>query len=156
MWKFYPHLHSWSICEFDPHVQKFHVHILSKNLVSKIDQNNGLFSMEPDLHGTRLEGHPNTIPMSWIQWSQWFVDPSNGHDSVACWIPPPIGFQGHLLNPYSGHRMETVYQKGFPVGRTSVFRQVPCGNASHTFTVKEFAKPTHMCKNWTFTYWAKP
>ena len=32
----------------DPHVQKFHIHLLSKTLVSKIDQNNGLFSMEPD------------------------------------------------------------------------------------------------------------
>ena len=38
---------SWSkICEFDPHVQKRNIHLLSKTLVSKIDQNNGLFSME--------------------------------------------------------------------------------------------------------------
>ena len=31
-----------------PHVQKFHIHLLSKTLVSKIDQKNGLLSMEPD------------------------------------------------------------------------------------------------------------
>ena len=36
------------MCEFDPHVQKFHIHLLRKTLVSKIDQNNGLLSMETD------------------------------------------------------------------------------------------------------------
>ena len=34
------------------HVQKFHIHLLSKTLVSKIDQNNGLFSMELDYRDT--------------------------------------------------------------------------------------------------------
>ena len=46
MWECQPHLHVRVICEFDPYVQKFHIHLLSKTLVSKIDQNNGLFSME--------------------------------------------------------------------------------------------------------------
>ena len=81
------------------------------------------------LHGSRLEGHPSTISMSKIQWSWRFVDPSNGHDSMACWIPPPPDFQGHLLNPYPGHRMETVHKKGLLVGRASAFRHVLCGNA---------------------------
>ena len=40
--KIYNHL------QVDPYMQKFHIHLLSKTLVSKIDQNNGLFSMEPD------------------------------------------------------------------------------------------------------------
>ena len=52
MWEHQPHLHGRAICEFDPHVQKFHIHLLSKTLVSKIDQNNGLFSMEPDQRAT--------------------------------------------------------------------------------------------------------
>ena len=104
------------------------------------------------IHGTRLEGHPNTIPMSWIQWSRRFVDPSNGHDSVARWIPPPTGFQGHLLNPYPGHRMETVHQKGILVGHASLFRHVLSGNSSHTFTVEQYANLTPMSKNFTFTY----
>ena len=57
------------------------------------------------VHGPRVEGHSSTIPMSRIQWSQRFIDLSNGHHSMACWIPSPTGFQGHLLNPYLGHRM---------------------------------------------------
>ena len=81
------------------------------------------------VHGTKLEGHPSTFPMSWIQRSWHFIGPSNGHDSMARWIPPPIGFQGHLLNPYPGHRMETVHKKGLSMGRASVFRHVLCGNA---------------------------
>ena len=91
------------------------------------------------VHGTILEGHSSTILMSWIQRSQWFVDQRNNHDSMACWIPSPTGFQGHLLNPYSGHRMETVHKKGLPVGHASMFRHVLCGNASHTFTVEQYA-----------------
>ena len=108
------------------------------------------------VHGTRLEGHPSTIPMSWIQRSRWFIDPSNGHDSMACWIPPPIGFQGHLLNPYSGHRRETVHQKGLSMVHATLFRHVLCGNASHTFTVEQYENLNPMCKNFTFNYWAKP
>ena len=108
------------------------------------------------VHGTRLEGHPSTISISWIKQSQWFVNPSNGHDSMACWIPPPTGFQRHLLNPYSGHRMETVHQKGLPMGHASIFRHVLCGNSSHTFMVEQYANLTPMCRNLTFTYWAKP
>ena len=104
------------------------------------------------IHGTRLEGHPSTIPMSWIQRSGRFVDPSNGHDSVARWIPPPTGFQGHLLNPYPGHRMETVHKKGLLVGHAIFFRHVLCGNDRHTFTVEQYANLTPMCKNFTFTY----
>ena len=57
------------------------------------------------IHGTRLESLPSTIPMSWIQQSRRFIDPSNDHHFMACWFPPPTGFQGHLLNPYPGHRM---------------------------------------------------
>ena len=36
------------IFKFDPYVQKFHIHLLSKTLVSKIDQKNDLLSMESD------------------------------------------------------------------------------------------------------------
>ena len=36
------------MCQFDPYVQKFYIHLLRKTLVSKIDQNNGIFSMELD------------------------------------------------------------------------------------------------------------
>ena len=48
MWEFYPHIHNQEICEYDPHVQKFDIPLLSKTLVSKIDQKNDPFSMEPD------------------------------------------------------------------------------------------------------------
>ena len=96
------------------------------------------------VHGPRLEGHLSTILMSWIQQSWQFVDPNNGHDCVACWIPPPTGFQGHVLNPYPGHRMEIVHQKGVSMGHASGFTKVPCGNASHMFIVEEFAKLTAM------------
>ena len=36
------------MCEFDPHVQKFHIHLLRKTLVYKIDQTNDPLSMELD------------------------------------------------------------------------------------------------------------
>ena len=52
----------------------------------------------------------------------------------------PIGFQGHLLNPYPGHRMETMHQNGLSVGHARIFRQVPFLNTSHTFTFEEFVK----------------
>ena len=94
------------------------------------------------IHGTRLEGLPSTILMSWIQLSQWLIDPRNGHDSMARWIPPPTGFQGHLLNPYPGRRMETMHQKGLPVGCASMFQHVLCGNSSHTFMVEQYANFT--------------
>ena len=94
------------------------------------------------VHGPRVEGHPRTISMSWIQRSWRFVDSSNGHHSIACWIPPPIGFQGHLLNPYPGHKMETMHQKWVPASNTSFFRYFPYGNASQMFTIKEFPKLT--------------
>ena len=38
------------------------------------------------------------------------------------------------------------------MGHANMFRNVPCGNASHMFMVKEFAKLTPMCKIFTFTY----
>ena len=60
------------------------------------------------------------------------------------------------MNPYTGHRMETVHQNEVLVGHASVFMEVPYGNASHMFTVKEFAKLTPMCKNFAFSYLAKP
>ena len=88
------------------------------------------------IHGTRLEGFPSTIPMSWIQWSRRFVNPSNGHDSMAHWIPPPTGFHRHLFNPYPRHRMETMYQKGLIVGRASLFKCMLCGNAIQTFMLE--------------------
>ena len=56
------------------------------------------------IHGTRLEGLPSTIPMSWIQRCWQFIDPSNDHHSITHWIPPPTVFQGHLLNPYPGDK----------------------------------------------------
>ena len=36
------------LCEFDPHVQTFHIHLLRETIVFKIDQKNGLLCMEPD------------------------------------------------------------------------------------------------------------
>ena len=104
------------------------------------------------IYGTKLEGLPRTIPMSWIQQSQQFIDLSNDHHSIAHWIPPPTGFQGHLLNPYPGHRMETMHQNGLSRGHASMFRKVPCGNDSHMFTVKEYPKLTPMCKKLAFPY----
>ena len=97
--------------------------------------------MEPD-----ERGNPRTIPMSWIQHIQRFIDLSHGHHSMARWIPPPTGFQGHLLNPYLGHRMEIVHQNEFQVVHASVFRDISCGKTRHTFTVEEFAKLTPMWK----------
>ena len=117
-----------------------------ENISHSLTEQNPSFQNWPKkwslIHGPKLEGHPSTIPMSWIQQSQWFIDPSNGHDFVACWIPSPTGFQGHLLNPYLGHRMETVHKKGLPVGCASVFRHVLCGNASHTFMVEQYVNLT--------------
>ena len=106
------------------YMQKFHIHLLSKTLVSKIDKKK--WSL---VHGPKVEGHFSTILMYWIQRSWWFINPSNGYDSVARWIPPTTGFQGHLSNPYPGHRMETIHKKGLPLGRASVFMDVLCGNA---------------------------
>ena len=40
------HNNSRAICEVDPHVQKFDIPLLSKNLVSKIDLKNDPLSME--------------------------------------------------------------------------------------------------------------
>ena len=37
-----------AICKFDPHVKKFHSHLLIKTIVSKIDQKNDILSMELD------------------------------------------------------------------------------------------------------------
>ena len=108
------------------------------------------------VYGPILEGHPRTTPMSWIQWSWWFIDPSSGHHSMTHWIQPPTGFQGHLLNPNLGHRMETVHQNGISVGHASMFRHVPCANASHIFTVEQYEKLIPMCKNFTFINLAKP
>ena len=108
------------------------------------------------VHGPRLEGHPSTILMSWIQHIQKFIDPRNSHHSMACWIPPPIGFPGYLLNPYQGHRMESVHQNELSMGHANVFRKVPCGNASHMFTIEQYVNLTPMCKNFTFTYSPKP
>ena len=64
------------------------------------------------------------------------------------------GFFGltHLLNPYLGHRMETMHQNEVPVGHANVFRKVPCGNGSHMFMVEDYAKLTPMCKKLTFPY----
>ena len=47
-----------AIWEFDPRVQKIHIHLLRKTLVSKSDQKWSL------IHGTILEDHPSTILMS--------------------------------------------------------------------------------------------
>ena len=151
MWELYPHVHGQGICKFYPYVQKFHISLLSKTLVSKIDLKQNPLSMELENRAT-----PRTILMSWIQQSQRMVDPIHDHHSMARWIPPPIGFQGHLLNPYLGHRMEIMHQKWILVGHASVFREVPFGNASHMFTVEEFSKLTPTCKIFTFPYWAKP
>ena len=151
MWEIYPHIHSQGIFKFDPYVLKFHIPLLSKTLVSKIDLKQDPLSMDPDERDT-----PTTIMMSWIQQSWQFIDPINGDHSMAHWIPPPTCFQGHLLNPYLGHRMEIVHQNRILVGHASMFRKFPCGNASHMFMVEEFAKLTPMCKNLTFPYWEKP
>ena len=69
------------------YVQKFHIHLLSKTLVSKIDKKK--LSL---IHGPRVEGHCSTISMYWIQRSWWFIDLSNGHQSMERWIPPATGF----------------------------------------------------------------
>ena len=153
---------------------RFHVGILatcsrSRNLQSQpicveighsLTEQNPSFQNWPKkwslVHGTRLEDHPSTISMSWIQRSQRFVYLSNGHDSMARWIPPPADFQGHLLNPYPRNRIETMHKKGFLVCRASIFRHLLCGNASHSVTVEQYANLTPMCKNFTFTYWTKP
>ena len=108
------------------------------------------------VHGPKVEGNPRIISMSWIQWSRRFVDPSDGHHSMALWSPPPTGFQGHILNPYLGHRMEIMHPHRILVGHEGVFRHVPCGNVSHTLMVKEFAKMSPMYKNFAFPYWEKP
>ena len=49
-------------------MQKFHIDLLSKNLVSKIDQKNGLLSMEPDYRAT--------LALSWCL-------ESNGADGLS-------------------------------------------------------------------------
>ena len=44
--------HGRKICEVDPHVQKFDIPLVSKTLVSKIDQKNDPLSMEPNYKAT--------------------------------------------------------------------------------------------------------
>ena len=119
-------------------MQNFQIPLLRKTIVSKIYLKQDPLSMDPE-----YRANPSTIPMSWIQRSQRFVDPSHGHHSMARWSPPPTGFQGHLLNPYMGHRMEIVHQKGISMGRASLFRHVLCGNASHTFTIEKYTLHLH-------------
>ena len=135
----------------NPYVQKFDIPLLRKTLVSKIDQKNDPLYMYPDKRSSH-----STILMSWIQRSWRFLNPSNDHHSMAHWSPPHRGFQGHLLNPYPGHRVEIMHKNWITMGDASVFRHVPCGNSSHMFMVEEFAKLTPMCKNFAFSYWAKP
>ena len=71
MWGCKPHVHGQGICKADPYVQKLDIHLLSKTLVSKIDQNNGLLSMELDYRATlALSRCPES-------------NRANGHDSMA-------------------------------------------------------------------------
>ena len=88
-----------------PYVLKFQIHLLRKTLVSKFDLKHDPLSMEPEERDTR-----STIPMSWIQRNQQFVDWRHGHDSMARSIPPPTRFHGHLSNPYKGHRIPAMHQ----------------------------------------------
>ena len=59
MWELLPHIHGQGICKFDPYVQKFHIPLLSKTLVSKIDLKGDSSFMDP-----KLSANPNTILMS--------------------------------------------------------------------------------------------
>ena len=138
-------LQSWPLCAKFSH--------------SLIEQNHSLQNWPKTwslVHGPRLDCH-----------REHYLDVLNPMELMVCkfdlWSsfygmlkPPPTGFQGHLLNPYPGHRMETVHKKGLLVGHASVFRHVLCGNTGHTFMVKQYTNLTPMCKNFTFTYWAKP
>ena len=151
MWECYPHVHGQGMCKADPYVQKFRIHLLRKTLVSKIDQKNDPLSMDPEQRAT-----PISILMSWIQWIQHLVDLSNDHYFITRWIPPLTGFHGHLLNPYSRHRMEIVHQNRILVSHARIFIHFPCGNTSHTIHHRAICKFDPMCINFTFTYWAKP
>ena len=71
-----------------PYVLKFHIHLLRKTLVSKFDLKHDPLSMEPQERDTR-----STIPMSWIQRNQQFVDWRHGHDSMA--------LVSHLLHAFT-------------------------------------------------------
>ena len=73
-----------------PYVQKFHIHLLTKTLVSKIDLKYNPLSMEPQERES-----PSTIPMSSIERSRWFVYLSHKHHSMVRWIPPSKGFHEH-------------------------------------------------------------
>ena len=48
MGELYPHIHGQRICKVDPYVEKFHIPLLSKTLVSKIDQKHDPLSMDPE------------------------------------------------------------------------------------------------------------
>ena len=46
MWEHYPHIHGRGIFKAGPYVQKLVIHLLSKTLVSKIDQKNDPLYMD--------------------------------------------------------------------------------------------------------------
>ena len=48
MWERWPYVHGQAICKADPYVQKLEIHLLSKTLVSKIDQKDDPLSMDPE------------------------------------------------------------------------------------------------------------
>ena len=48
MWEHYPQVLGRGIFKVDPYVQKLHILLLSKSLVSKIDQKEDPWSMEKD------------------------------------------------------------------------------------------------------------
>ena len=78
----------------DLYVQKFHIHLLSKTLVSKIDPKNGLLSMEHDYRATLALSRcheSNRINVSSIRamvMILWHVESHLLQDfRDTCWIP---------------------------------------------------------------------
>ena len=59
MWEHEPQVLNQGIFKVDPYVQKFHIPLLRKTLVSKIDLKHDPLSMEPEERAT-----PTTILMS--------------------------------------------------------------------------------------------
>ena len=59
MWECYPHVHGRGIFKVNHYVQKFHIPLLTKSLVSKIDLKHDPLSMDLEERET-----PSTISMS--------------------------------------------------------------------------------------------
>ena len=143
MWDRQPHLHGRAICEFDPHVQIFHIHLLSKTLVS-----NKIMVSSP---WNQIRGPP-----------QHYLDVLNPMDSIVHRSEKHPSFY-RTLNPTSYGISRTPVEslpraqngncasKRTFGGLCKLVQACIMWECQPHLTVEQYANLTPMCRNWTFT-----